>query len=41
MDFLLFLSEVKMVKINNTWHKAEVTRKTLELLQKLEIMPIT
>ena len=40
-DFLLFLSEVKMVKINNTWHRAEVTRKTVELLQKLEIEPIT
>ena len=35
-DFLLFLSEVKMVKINNNWHRAEVTRKTVELLQKRE-----
>ena len=40
-DFLLFLSEVKMVKINNTWHRAEVTRKNLELMQKLGIEPIT
>jgi hypothetical protein len=40
-DFLLFLSEVKMVKINNIWHRAEVTKKTIELLQKLGIMPIT
>ena len=40
-DFLLFLSEVKMVKINNTWQKAEVIRKTVELLQKVGIEPIT
>ena len=40
-DFLLFLSEVKMVKINNGWHRAEITRKTLEMLQKVEILPIT
>jgi transposase len=40
-DFLLFLSEVKMVKINNSWHRAEVTRKTIELMQKLGMEPIT
>jgi hypothetical protein len=40
-DFLLFLSEVKMVKINNVWHRAEMTRKTIEILKKLEIIPIT
>jgi len=40
-DFLLFLSEIKMVKINNTWHKAEVTRKTLDMMQKVGIKPIT
>jgi hypothetical protein len=40
-DFLLFLSEVKMVKINNEWHRAEVTKKTLDLLLKLQILPIT
>ena len=40
-DFLLFLSEVKMVKINNTWQRAEVTRKTAELMQKLGIEPVT
>ena len=40
-DLLMFLTEVKMVKINDTWHRAEVTRKNLELLQKLEILPIT
>jgi len=40
-DFLMFLSEVKMVKINNSWHRAEVTQKTLELMQKMGIEPIT
>jgi len=40
-DFLLFLSEVKMVKINNTWHRAEFIRKTSELMQKLGMEPIT
>jgi len=36
-DFLLFLSEIKMVKINNMWQQAEVTRKTVEMLEKLKI----
>jgi hypothetical protein len=40
-DFLLFLSEVKMVKMNNTWLKAEMTKKTFELLQKMKIELIT
>jgi transposase len=40
-DFLNFLSEIKKVKINNEWLNAEVTQKTLKLLQKLEIVPIT
>jgi len=40
-DFLLFLSEVKMVKINDMWHRTETTKKNLELLQKLKILPIT
>ena len=40
-DFLLFLSEVKIVKLNNTWQMAEVTRKTVELMQKVGIKPIT
>ena len=30
-----------MVKINNTWQRAEVTRKTVELMKKLEIESIT
>jgi hypothetical protein len=38
MDFLLFLSEVKKVKINNQWHDAEITRNTRELLQTLNIL---
>jgi len=40
-DFLMFLAEVKMVKINDAWHRAEVVQKNLKLLQKLEILPIT
>jgi len=40
-DFLLFLAEIKKVKINGTWQNAEMTRKTRELLQKLKIIPIT
>jgi hypothetical protein len=30
-----------MVKINNTWQRAEVTRKTAELMKKLGIEPVT
>ena len=41
MDFLLFLSEVKKVKINDQWYDAEITKKTRELLQALNILPIT
>jgi hypothetical protein len=40
-DFLLFLSEIKKVKINNQWYDAEITRNTRELLQSLNILPIT
>jgi len=40
-DFLMFLAEVKMVKINNSWHRAEVTQKTAELMQKIGVAPIT
>lgn len=40
-DFLTFLAEVKMVKINDIWQRAEVTQKNLKLMQKLEILPIT
>jgi hypothetical protein len=38
MDFLLFLSEVKKVRINNQWHDAEITKNTRELLQTLNIL---
>jgi hypothetical protein len=37
-DFLLFLSEVKKVKINGQWYDAEITKKTSELLQMLNIL---
>ena len=37
-DFLLFLSEIKKVKINDQWHDAEITKKTRDLLQKLNIL---
>jgi hypothetical protein len=40
-DFLLYLSEIKMVKINGSWQLAEITQKTQLLLQKLNILPIT
>jgi transposase len=36
-DFLLYLSELKMVKINNIWQRSEITRKTAEMLEKLNI----
>ena len=41
MDFLLFLSEIKKVKINDQWYNAEMTKKTRDLLQSLNILPIT
>lgn len=37
MDFVLFLKEIRKVKINNKWHSAEVTKKTVKLLNKLNI----
>ncbi|MDR2473483.1 MAG: hypothetical protein LBD53_08005, partial [Tannerella sp.] len=40
-DFLQFLSEVKKVKINDRWHDAECTRKTIDLINKLGLKPIT
>jgi len=40
-DFLLFLAEIKKVKINGIWQNAEMTRKTRELMQKVKIIPIT
>lgn len=41
MDFLMFLSEIKKVKINNQWHDAEIIKATKELLRKLKIKPVT
>ena len=40
-DFLMFLAEVKMVKINDAWHRAEVIQKNLKLFHQLGIIPIT
>jgi hypothetical protein len=40
-DFLAFLSEVKMVKINEIWQKAEVIKNTTDILKKLKIEHIT
>jgi DNA-binding HxlR family transcriptional regulator len=37
-DFLHFLSKIKKVKINDQWINAEITQKTLKLLQKLGII---
>ena len=41
MDFLLFLCEVKKVKINDQWYDAEITKATRKLLHSLNILPIT
>jgi transposase len=41
MDFLMFLTEIKKVKINNQWHNAEIIKTTKELLQKLKIKTVT
>ena len=38
MDFLSYLSEIKKVKINNEWYDAEITRKTREFLESLNIL---
>ena len=40
-DFLLYLSEVKMVKINGMWQKAEIVQKTEDIMKKLKIEHIT
>ncbi len=40
MDFILFLKEIRKVKINGVWHLAEITNKTKKILEKLNI-PIT
>jgi hypothetical protein len=40
-DLLLFLSELKKVKINSDWHDTESTKKTAELIKNIGIIPIT
>ena len=40
MDFILFLKEIRKVKINGKWRTAEIINKTQKLLQSLNI-PIT
>ncbi|GMT46130.1 MAG: hypothetical protein IEMM0006_1962 [bacterium] len=40
MDFILFLKEIRKVKMNGKWFLAEITAKTEKLLDKLNI-PIT
>ena len=40
MDFVQFLKEIRKVKINDSWHLAEITQKSKDLLVALKI-PIT
>jgi transposase len=40
-DLLMWLTEIKKIKINDTWYDAEKIKKTSELLHKLKIIPIT
>ena len=40
-DFLLFLKEVKMVKINDNWQRAEIIEKTAGIMRKLKMGHIT
>ena len=37
MDLILFLKEIRKVKINDKWHNAEVTAKTIELMNVIGI----
>jgi transposase len=37
LDFLLHLTQIKKIKINNQWRLAEVTKKTKTFLEKLDI----
>jgi transposase len=36
-DLLMHLAEIKKVKINDSWHTAEITSKSQKLLEKLDI----
>jgi hypothetical protein len=40
-DLLKMLFEIKIVKINNEWHRAEITKATESLLEKLKLLPVT
>lgn len=37
LDLLMHLIEIKKVKINDSWHTAEITSKTQKLMEKLDI----
>jgi hypothetical protein len=37
MDLILFLKEIRKVKINDKWHNAEITAKTLEPINVMGI----
>jgi transposase len=37
MDFILFLKEIRKVKINGKWYLAEITKKTKDLLETINI----
>jgi len=37
MDLILFLREIRKVKINDQWHNAEITAKTGDLLNKIGV----
>ena len=37
MDLIMFLKEIKKVKINNEWYTAEITKKTEELLKIVNV----
>ncbi len=37
MDFLLFLKEIRKVKMNDKWYLAETITKTKDLLERLKI----
>ncbi len=36
-DLLMFLKEIKKVKINNGWHNVEITKKYQDLIKLLDI----
>jgi len=36
-DFLIFLKDIRKIKINDQWHQAEITNTTLKLLKKIKL----